>query len=182
MQFWLQFLTNRHLANLCRHHQTPAIPDLPALASTRFSPEVMLAMWRLSAAAVRRASLAVSLGHSVSVASNVPARRKVSRPEHLEQAAALHADGLTIGAIAELLELKRSTTRRLLVASGPVGPPSDETTDRRRYGAQLHARHLSRGATLPEAARETGVSVDQARLIIRESRALLTDAVPGEWR
>lgn len=83
-------------------------------------------------------------------------------------------------AIGEELGLTRSTTRRILLEAGKIAAPSEETVERRGDATLRLARHLGGGASLPEAAQATGVSVHEARLLIKQA-GLLCEPLPRKW-
>jgi predicted transcriptional regulator len=108
-------------------------------------------------------------------ASRQPGRPRVWTDEQLAHAAALHAGGAPVRVIANDLGLKPSTTRRLLVRAGRVPALSSRVENTHRDQLLRIARHLERGRTLQAAARAEGVTLDSARILIRQAATLLPE-------
>jgi hypothetical protein len=77
--------------------------------------------------------------------------------------------------IANELGLKPSTTRRLLVRGGRVPALSSRVENTQRDQLLRLARHLERGHRLRAAAEAEGVTLDSARLLIRQAATLLPE-------
>jgi predicted transcriptional regulator len=108
-------------------------------------------------------------------ATRPPGRPRVWTGEQQARAAALHAGGTPILGIAADLGLTYATTRRLLIRAGRIPATSARVENTHRDQLLRLARHLERGRTLQAAASAEGVTLDSARLLIREAATLLPE-------
>jgi transposase len=120
----------------------------------------------------------VSVPEPLKAAVSPATRRRVWRPEQIDQAAALHKAGRSVQKIADELGLTRSTTRRLLVRAGRVQEASEDAIENRRLRLRRVAGHLERGLSFPAASERAGVTVEAARALIRQGRELLPEPLP----